>query len=73
MNVKLIQAWIENGSPPLEDLGPILGVRDLDIIRYMSGFKYPDSGMQQLLAAVFKKKVEDLFDGELYSQRAALK
>jgi hypothetical protein len=73
MNVKLIQAWMENGSPPLEDLGPALGVRDLDMIRFMSGLKYPDSGMQQLLAAVFKKKVEDLFDGELYIQRTAPK
>jgi hypothetical protein len=62
MNVKLIRAWMDNGSPPLEDLGPALGVRDLDLIRYFSGLKYPDTGMQQLLADVFKKKVADLFD-----------
>jgi hypothetical protein len=62
MNIRLIRAWMENGSAPLDDLGPILGVRDVELIKIMNGNKWPDKGMQQLLATVFKKKVEDLFD-----------
>lgn len=62
MNLKLTHAWIESGSPSLEDLGPALGMTDIELIRFFSGRKYPDKGTQQLLADVFKKKIADLFD-----------
>jgi DNA-binding XRE family transcriptional regulator len=62
MNTKLIRAWIEAGSPPLEDLAPALGMTDVAMIHLMNGRKFPDLGTQQLLANVFKKKVSDLFD-----------
>jgi hypothetical protein len=62
MNTKLIRAWMKAGSPPLEDLAPALGMTDVVLIHFMNGRKYPDAGTQQLLAAIFEKKVEDLFD-----------
>lgn len=61
MNVMLTRAWMEAGSPPLEDLGPALGMTDLDLVQYMNGRKYPDRGTQQLLADVLDKPVDVLF------------
>ena len=34
MNVKLVKAWVDAGSPAIEDLGPALGISDLILIRY---------------------------------------
>ena len=61
MNIRLVKAWIDAGSPPLEDLAPAIGIKDLVLIRYMNGQKYPDKGTQQLLADIFSKSVAELF------------
>ena len=61
MNIQLVKAWINAGSPSLEDLAPAIGIKDLVLIRYMSGQKYPDKGTQQLLADIFSKSVTELF------------
>jgi hypothetical protein len=61
MNLRLAQAWMAAGSPPLSDLAPLLNMSDIELIRYMSGRKFPDQGTQQLLAQLFGKKVSDLF------------
>ncbi len=60
-NTRLIRAWMEKEAS-LEDLGPALGVRDVELIKIFNGLRCPDKEMQELLAAIFEKKVEDLFD-----------
>jgi hypothetical protein len=62
MNIKITHAWMESGSPPIDDLASISGLGSVYLIKIFQGTKYPDLGTQQLLANIFKKKVSDLFD-----------
>ena len=62
MQVKLIREWVKAGSPPLEDLGAVLNIGYVELIKFMNGSRYPDSGTKGLIAEVFGKKPGDLFD-----------
>ena len=62
MKIKMIHAWMESGSPPIDDLASVSGLGSVYLIKIFQGSKDPDKGTQQLLADIFKKRVEDLFD-----------
>lgn len=61
MNTKLTRAWIENGSPPLDDLAPAIGMSVVEIIDYMRGRKFPTQNAKELLAEVLGKTVQEIF------------
>jgi hypothetical protein len=61
---KLLRAWITSGSPPLEDLGAILGVGYIELLRIMQGGRARSEGIKQALASAFNKPVEELFGQE---------
>jgi hypothetical protein len=56
--VPLIRAWMENGSPPMDDLGPIIGVYGANLVKIFAGKLEPDKKTKEILSKVLNKKME---------------
>lgn len=61
MNVSLVKAWLAAGAPRIEDLAPILGTHDINLLRVFSGTLAADDSLKKRLSLVFNRPVEKLF------------
>ena len=58
----LIRAWVVAGSPPLEDLGAVIGTGYIELLRIFQGEHEASEGTKQVLADAFGTTVKALFE-----------
>lgn len=57
----LIRAWVKAGSPPLEDLGALLGCGYIELVKVIRGDRPPTACLKAQLSEVFNLPIRDLF------------